>query len=206
MKAAAGLLCGLATLREFKQIIRLPLLTDECTGTHTNTTFSWHADCVYLSPEHWVIKHGRFQRLGQTCSHVCPTTIDAGRGEDAGPRAPSAGEPGELWPLDWRVTACVYLLRGWLYLMWQSGWSIKADSRSQRYKYWDGQVPRERFKMLECTNQFVVKRAYCSEMCPPSCLCVAASLNRSGPSEKPQCIIFRLFSGRSTLYGLGPLS
>ena len=62
------------------------------------------------------------------------------------------------------------------------------------------------FKMLECTNQFVVKRAYCSEMCPPSCLCVAASLNRSGPSEKPQCIIFRLFSGRSTLYGLGPLS
>lgn len=32
MKAAAGLLCGLAALKEFKQIICLCLLTDE---THT---------------------------------------------------------------------------------------------------------------------------------------------------------------------------
>lgn len=42
-----------------------------------------------------------------------------------------------------------------------------AESKSQRDKYWDGQVLQDRFKMLWCTNQFVVKRADCSEMFSP---------------------------------------
>lgn len=100
-------------------------------------------------------------------------------GRDAGPRAPSSGEPAELWLMGWRVTAYVYLLQCWLYLMWQWGWSIMAKSMSQRDKYWGSQVPQERFKMLWCTNQFVVKRAYCNEMCPPFWLCMALRLTHS---------------------------
>lgn len=33
-------------------------------------------------------------------------------------------------------------------------------------------MPRGRFKTLWCTDQFVEKRLYCSEMCPPSFFCV----------------------------------
>lgn len=177
MKEAAGLLCGLAALREFKQIIRLSLLTDEHTHTHTQPSCGMLT--VFISVQALGNKASSFSAPRPAAYSCLPNKHRHRLDRDVGPIAPSAGEPAELWLTGWCVTPCVYLLQSWLYLMWQWGWSIMAESRSQRDKYWDGLVPRDRFKTLWCTNQFVVKRAHYSEMCPPFHLCVAASLHRS---------------------------
>lgn len=93
MCKAAGLLCGLAALREFKQIIHLSLFTD----AHTHTQPSRGMLTVFISAQTLGNKAWTLSAPRPAAYFCLPDKHRPSPGGDAGPRAPPAGEAGEFW-------------------------------------------------------------------------------------------------------------